>query len=564
MSHKQFINEAHIYFDDHLLDTLIEIEKDNPIAKRLLDLHRMQQDTDIAFAMQGKKGKVNIITYKKAAETLRKKEDDVFINDVADDVDADKPIDDEWQTKVFNFLSDNKAMTASKISRLVNTLFPKEYEDAEGQKTLRDLIDKYGSLTDDTMKFEVVKGDDIKKWYLEDNYETTKGDLGGSCMRHDRCQTHFDIYTKNPEVVSLLICLGAKGTLIGRALIWNLADSNDPSQLMDRIYFRDERVKEKFISYAEENDMAYKSGRGLTNIVWHGERFKKSPKVKLDEWEFDEYPYMDTFAKLDIEDGTLYNSEDKADGFYILTSTDGGYYEREIVWSTYEDQEIDEEEAVWSEPIRDWISRENSVYVSTDYSRTTGDYPKDHPDIVHIPNEGYFHIDDTLWSECMEQAILSSDAIEIVGHIDDMETDSFGHEIDYVDGSKKLVIWRDMLCANWLRHLIDNDIWDEKPFLDDDVMKAENGKYYLTDWSIVTYETEKGPLSFNHCQVLDIDNEGLKEVMTDTPSYYWNMKPVLRNELIEKIREKLKNIESSKKFTDMLDNELKKIESWKH
>ena len=549
MSHKQFINEAHIYFDDYLVDTLSEI--DNPIAKRLLDLHRKQQDTDIAFAMQGKKGKVNIITYKKAAETLRKKEDDVFINDVADDVEADKPLDDDWQIKSFNFLRDNKAMTATKISRLVNTLFPKEYEDAEGQKTLRDLIDKYGALTDDTMKFEVVKSDDIKKWYLEDNYETTKGDLGGSCMRHDRCQTYFDIYIKNPDVVSMLICLGAKGTLIGRALIWNLVDSNDPSQLMDRIYFRDERVKEKFISYAEDNDMAYKSGRGLTNIVWRGERFKKSPKVKLDEWEFDEYPYMDTFAKLDIEDGTLYNSEDRAEGFYILTSTDGGYHEREIVWSTYEDQEIDEEEAVWSEPIQDWISRENSVYVSTDYSRTTGDYPKDHPDIVHIPNEGYFHIDDTLWSECMEQAILYSDAIEIVGHIDDMEADSFGHEIDYVDRSKKLVIWRDMLCANWLRHLIDNDIWDEKPFLDDDVVKTENGKYYLTDWSIVTYETEKGPLSFKHCQVLDINNEGLKETMTDTPSYYWGLNPVIKKELIEKLREKD-------------PNELKKIESWKH
>ena len=549
MTRQQFLNEAHIYFDDYLVDTLSEI--DNPIAKRLLDLHRKQQDTDIAFAMQGKKGKVNIITYKKAAETLRKKEDDVFINDVADDVEADKPLDDDWQIKSFNFLRDNKAMTATKISRLVNTLFPKEYEDTEGQKTLRDLIDKYGALTDDTMKFEVVKGEEVKKWYLEDNYETTKGDLGGSCMRHDRCQTYFDIYIKNPDVVSLLICLGAKGTLIGRALIWNLSDSNYPSQLMDRIYFRDERVKEKFISYAEDNDMVYKPGRGLTNIVWRGERFKKSPKVKLDEWEFDEYPYMDTFAKLDIEDGTLYNSEDRAEGFYILTSTDGGYHEREIVWSTYEDQEIDEEEAVWSEPIQDWISRENSVYVSTDYSRTTGDYPKDHPDIVHIPNEGYFHIDDTLWSECMEQAILYSDAIEIVGHIDDMEADSFGHEIDYVDRSKKLVIWRDMLCANWLRHLIDNDIWDEKPFLDDDVVKTENGKYYLTDWSIVTYETEKGPLSFKHCQVLDINNEGLKETMTDTPSYYWGLNPVIKKELIEKLREKD-------------PNELKKIESWKH
>ena len=121
-----------------------------------------------------------------------------------------------------------------------------------------------------------------------------------------------------------------------------------------------------------------------------------------------------------------------------------------------------------------------------------------------------------------------------------------------------------MLCADWLRHLIDNDIWEEKPFLDDDVVKTENGKYYLTDWSILAYETEKGLLSFKHCQALGIDNDGLKEVMTDTPSYYWGMKSELRNELIEKIKEMLKNTESSKKFTDMLDKELKKIESWKH
>ena len=550
MNHKQFINEAHIYFDDHLLDTLIDIEKDNPIAKRLLDLHKKQQDTDIAFAMQGKKGKVNIITYKKAAETLRKKEDDVFINNVADDVEADKPLEDDWQIKSFNFLRDNKAMTATKISRLVNTLFPKEYEDAEGQKTLRDLIDKYGALTDDTMTFDLVKGDDIKKWYLDDNYETTKGDLGGSCMRHDRCQNYFDIYTKNPEVVSMLICLGAKGTLIGRALIWNLADSNDPSQLMDRIYFRDERVKEKFISYAEDNDMAYKTGRGLTNIVWHGERFKKSPKVKLDEWEFDEYPYMDTFAKLDTEDGTLYNSEDKAEGFYILTSTDGGYHEREIVWSTYEDQEIDEEEAEWSEPLGDWISRENGVYISTDHDGTTGFYPKDHHDVVLIPGEGYFHIDDTVYSECMDQPILYSDAIAIVGGIYDMEAKEFGHEHDYTDRSKKLVMWQEMLCADWLKRLIDLDIWDEKPFIIDDVRKVGE-KYILRDHELTVYNTAKGQLSEEHCVTLNIETEGLKEILTDEPSYYYTLNKSTKFELISALKDK-----------DV--KEVEKIENWVH
>ena len=548
MTRSQFLNEAHIYFEDDLLDTLTNIE--NPIAKRLLDLHKQQQKTDIGFVTQAAKpGSVNIITYTKAAETLRKKKDDDFIEDVAKNVEADKPLDQHDRTKSFNFLRDNKAMTTAKISRLVNTLFPKEYEDAEGQKVLRDLIDKYGALTDDTTNFEVVKGEDIRKWYDEETYDSKKGELASSCMRHSRCQEYLDIYVKNPEVVSMLICTNAKGLLIGRALIWELTDSG-ASQLMDRIYFRDERIKEKFIAWAEEKDIAYKAGRGLTNTIWRGERLKRSPKVQLENWEFDYYPYMDTFQKLDMEDGMLYNSDDRAEGFYILNSTDGDYSELGTYWSNYEDQEINEEEAEWSEPLGDWISRENGVYRSTDYDRTTGFYPRDHHDVVLIDGEGYFHIDDTVYSACMDQQILYSDAIEIVGGIDDMEAKEFGHEHDYTDRSKKLVMWQEMLCADWLKRLIDLDIWDEKPFIIDDLRKVGE-KYILRDHELTVYNTEKGQLSEEHCVALNIETEGLKEILTDEPSYYYNLDKSTKFELISALKDKD-------------DKEVEKIENWVH
>ncbi len=54
-------------------------------------------------------------------------------------------------------------------------------------------------------RFELVCGDDIKKWYSESAYQYDKGQLSNSCMRYDQCQSYFDIYTKNPEVCQLLI-----------------------------------------------------------------------------------------------------------------------------------------------------------------------------------------------------------------------------------------------------------------------------------------------------------------------------------------------------------------------
>jgi hypothetical protein len=55
-------------------------------------------------------------------------------------------------------------------------------------------------------RFEITNGEDIRKWYLDKNYESRyAGTLGKSCMADDMCQPYFDIYTKNPKSVSLII-----------------------------------------------------------------------------------------------------------------------------------------------------------------------------------------------------------------------------------------------------------------------------------------------------------------------------------------------------------------------
>lgn len=543
----KFIAEAHLYLDEEIKDTLTTI--DNPIAKRILALHRKQQDSDLSFVTHtDQKGYLAFATYKKAAEILRKN-DDPFAKGIPDEVAADKELDVHDRNKAFDYLRGNKSMTNAKITRLVSTLFPNEYKDAEGQKTLRDLIDKYGALTDNNYTLEVVSGEEIRHWYLLDNYESTKGDLGTSCMRHDYCQSYLDIYTNNPEVVSMLIMKNSKGLLRGRALIWELDQEGGPRQLMDRIYFRDERVKETFINWAKDKKMAYKASRG-NNIVWNGERYDGTElKVQLDEWEFDEYPYMDTFCKLDTGTGVLTTDDRKEVGFYILRSTDGEWDEPHPVWSDWEDREIDEDDATYSEEVG-WISRDNAVYVHRN-GYGGSDWPKNHPDIVKIEDEGYFHIDDTAFSDRMQRHILYSDAIQVVGSIYWMSADDMSMETDYVDDKTELVKWEDMECSEWLKQLSENDDWDEMPFYKEDTTEADSGKMLLTDWMLDVFETDQGQLSKQHCDALGIDTEGLKKSETDEPSYNWKMKKETREKLISALNGKD-------------DKQVKKLEKWRH
>jgi hypothetical protein len=111
-------------------------------------------------------------------------------------------------------------------------------------------------------------------------------------------------------------------------------------------------------------------------------------------------------------------------------------------------------------------------------------------------------------------------------------------------------MWQEMLCADWLKRLIDLDIWDEKPFIIDDVRKVGE-KYILRDYELTVYNTEKGQLSEEHCVALNIETDGLKEILTDEPSYYYTLNKSTKFELISALK----------------DNDVKeaeKIEYWVH
>ena len=177
-----------------------------------------------------------------------------------------------------------------------------------------------------TETFSIVEGEDIREWYHGEKYADSTGSLGNSCMRHERCQDFLDIYVEND--ISMLILTNQHGKLVGRALLWpkllwNKNYFENCDVFMDRIYGND-RVIQKFKDYAKDQGWARKSEQTYNNTLgvhYDGEDFTKRMRMNIQYDEHNEYPYMDTFNRLDS--GCLKNHGEGT----LLDSTEGGFSE---------------------------------------------------------------------------------------------------------------------------------------------------------------------------------------------------------------------------------------------
>lgn len=196
-----------------------------------------------------------------------------------------------------------------------------ELTDADIEKFVNEYISyvKY-SKADETSVIKEVKGEDIRKWYNKKNYQSDMGKLGNSCMSHESCSPYFDIYTNNPNSVSLLILTNKNDKLVGRAILWNL-DSGE--HFMDRIYTLNDSDENIFVNYAISKGYLYRN-TSTSNLKYFKDGKEVYPgtiSVTLDDYYFDSYPYMDTLFYLD--DDVLNNRR----GYRTLRDTEGHWSE---------------------------------------------------------------------------------------------------------------------------------------------------------------------------------------------------------------------------------------------
>lgn len=212
---------------------------------------------------------------------------------------------------------------------------------ASGEKftdaQIEDFVNKYKSafdrMNDIYRNFELVSGDDIAHWYEADNYlhGTRRGTLGNSCMATVP-SSYFQIYTKNPEVCSLLILRSEENPdkIVGRALVWKLNKPTDVI-LMDRVYYTDDSQMQLFRDYAKFKKWHYKkrndsSDEGTLVTPEGEEKYFETLLVNIRAVHYSKFPYVDTLKYLDDNRSKYYTLSNNQDGdTKTLESTSGGY-----------------------------------------------------------------------------------------------------------------------------------------------------------------------------------------------------------------------------------------------
>lgn len=171
-----------------------------------------------------------------------------------------------------------------------------------------------------------VKGEEIKFYYHKDNYKKQKGTLGNSCMRHEYCQEFLNIYCQNPDKVSLIVLLD-EDKVVARAILWSLESRK---KLLDRCYSIMDYDQVRYENLAKKNDWYYYKGG---QIFYKDSVVDATLYVRLDEHDFESYPYVDTLKIYDRYEGTLSNKlMGDPDDARVLSDTEGE-------WSDYEEED---------------------------------------------------------------------------------------------------------------------------------------------------------------------------------------------------------------------------------
>lgn len=205
--------------------------------------------------------------------------------------------------------------TNGRIGRVIRRLLNEsgfEFKDTDIEAFVNEYKSKFDMKSNITSLFELVKGERIKHFYLENNYEMiSTSTLQTSCMRHPKCQEYLNIYSENEKQVSLLVLksIANPEKITARAIVWKLDDGDT---FMDRVYYSKDHEKDIFINYAIENGWYFKANQdsraqGDYRKEIGGTDKKHRVLVTLENGEHDYYPYTDTLKYLNTDTGAICN-----------------------------------------------------------------------------------------------------------------------------------------------------------------------------------------------------------------------------------------------------------------
>lgn len=230
--------------------------------------------------------------------------------------------------------SDKIGRVSIKIGRFVKRFIDKNVINEFGisDSTIETFVNLYKSyFSYDESKMIVVSGDDIKKYYLENNYwkpnERTGGTLWNSCMRQSERNKFLNIYSNN-DSIKMLVYLSDDNKVRARALLWDNVkehNSEETFKFMDRIYSYYDHDINFFKKWAANNGYIFKAEQNAkSEDLFHinGEIVSKKLYVILENTNFSYFPYLDTFKYFNTYKNRFSNT-DRFNYDYKLVQSDG-------------------------------------------------------------------------------------------------------------------------------------------------------------------------------------------------------------------------------------------------
>jgi hypothetical protein len=549
---ERMINESALYYTREVKEKLYNLRLRSKIAQDLIDVEYTDVSPDMTLISFGsEKGNIKFFQMNNFLSQLKKyfkaklektwdsnldKWLEGYLKKVKEAGLSQTDLKTLWEDPEVG-LQDARSRVETGIGRFVNKVFPGKYTDQEVAKFIE--MFKGDEVQED--QFQLITGDEIIKWYNVNNYVAETYHLGDSCMRKADCEDYFSIYTENPEVCQLLI-MKEGDKIKGRAIVWKLSKGLGGSEyLMDRVYAIDEPTRLLFDDWANERGYLRRFGYSqseMKKFYLKDQVFTGEIRVQLKEWLFDEYPYMDTFKKLHVKSGVLHNDRDESEyGFYVLQSTSGGFEDTTGRWSSYYDERIDPDDAVYSEPLDDWIIRDSAIEVTLGRNRNRGWYPDDFEDITYDQfRDEWIHADESTYSEYYGGYIYEDDAIEVVTDVDiyrgrlNFTTDTLS---DY--DSNVISVGKLEACS-----YLEENYEYYSYFVGDILKKNEDNKYYFREYEEEVYDVDGDRWNQIDIEVLGLEKTG-SFYKTDIFAYNYSIEDKVT--LAKAIEDKIKEIE---------------------
>lgn len=309
------MTQKNLFISASLLEILNEIKDSSVVAQQLIDLsndkfsHPTKEDCPdyLSFSTDDK----SLISYMTG---LR--------------VEFTKANSQDFESEVWNSKRRYKARPGAVINKILSDVSPMNLE------IFSNLYKSALGLTN--FRFEVVQGTTLRYWYRGTKHSEQRGSLGASCMKYDHCQPFLDIYVDNEDIIKMLVMFDSNNKVMGRALLWHL----DDVKLMDRIYtINDEELTFHFKMWAQKNDYYFKPVQRWNNTLdftYKNETNRHRFQVRLKYFDYDVYPYLDTFKFLDPKTGTISNYKTK-NTKRVLIHAEGNYNNPDVIHEDFID-----------------------------------------------------------------------------------------------------------------------------------------------------------------------------------------------------------------------------------